>query len=87
MQLHIIQQSHDVFSVLECLQADDALLFIHDGVYNLLRHKALLEQQAPFFALAEDLSLRGIAAPAHVKPITMDEFVQLSLKAQHCVSW
>lgn len=94
MQLHIISQSpyqNDAFAqAMKIATAQDKVLFIDDGVYALTGAYLQQIQQHPCqcFAIKEHVALRGLKPDLSlVKLITFGIFVDLSLEAQHCLSW
>jgi tRNA 2-thiouridine synthesizing protein B len=77
----------------DCMQSGDALLLLEDGVYLLLSeafHLWMSNNPAlHFFALAPDLTARGISdrIPPALNPVDYSGFVSLSLQHDKVVSW
>lgn len=100
MQLHLI--SHSPFSstspVKHAIANNDAVLLIGDGCYHLqnpntlqLLLKNTLAEQVQLLALSEDCALRGLSehlnSNGDITPCTIDDFVTISLSAQHILNW
>lgn len=89
MQLHIISRapSHTIWQAMQqSLNEGDAILLLADATYALIQAPINLNGFT-VYALAEDAKLRGVSTNADITLIDYPEFVDLSLKAKHCVSW
>lgn len=94
MQLHIINQSpyqKNAFAqAIRVARAEDTILLVDEGVYALTGAYLEQIQQHPgqCLAIKEHVNLRGLKpVPGTVELINFDDFVTLSMKAQHCLSW
>lgn len=86
MHLHIFHTfPNTLLSLAKTLQSDDKVLLINDAVYSL---NQLTAHTLPceILYLADDAKLRGLHN-TQFTAISMDEFVQLTLQAQHCINW
>lgn len=94
MQLHIFTQSpyqHTTLSqTMPTISEQDTVLLTQDAVYALTSDfiQQIKQHPATWLALKDDCVQRGITHVDNtVQLIGIDEFVQLSFKAQHCLSW
>ena len=96
MNLHIVHKSahaHGSASdALTLISPDDKVLFIDDGIYNTLNgttiSQAYLQKTTHCYYLEEHASARGISGiSSQMTACSMTDFVDLSLAAQHNISW
>ena len=68
------------------INSDDCLLFIADGIYNLVNNEAY---EHTVYVLENDAKARGIAEKitASFRFINYDEFVALTIKYEKIMSW
>ncbi len=88
MTLHIVSQNNPL-ALKNCLAvaaADDALMFINDGVYALATHAALAKRPL-IYALEEDIKARGLTLSQTVNRIHYRQFVALSCEYNPVQSW
>ena len=72
------------------ISEQDTVLLTQDAVYALTGGfiQQIKQHPATWLALEGDCIQRGIThVDDTVQLISIDEFVQLSFKAQHCLSW
>jgi tRNA 2-thiouridine synthesizing protein B len=94
--LHLIFKSPLESAVLQRMGSGDAAVFLNAAVYNLLKNSAMSAvlseqaQQQQFYALAEDLSARGIQ-PSQILPevalIDYRQMVDLTVAHSPIQSW
>lgn len=96
MNLHIIHKSASqqasATDALALIAADDAVIFIDDGIYNAIANSDYVQ---PFIGSAKHCYVieahaqaRGIEKlDPHIQLIDMEKFVALSLAAKHNISW
>ena len=96
--LHIINAGQSASKLrdgpLELISDTDAILFIENGVYNVVStrgNKSLLcEIRAKIYVLTLDLQARGFGEQDimdHVKAIDYDGFVDLTAQFDSSISW
>jgi sulfur relay protein TusB/DsrH len=94
--LHLISQSLSDPSVLQRIAPDDAVLFMRNAVFGLLRHGRWAEQlqclqrQCRLYVLQPDLEVRGIAVEtlvAGIEPVDYNGFVALTVAHPAICSW
>ncbi|MEI6146101.1 MAG: sulfurtransferase complex subunit TusB [Methylococcales bacterium] len=94
--LHIIAQSPIDSAIFQRIGAGDDVLFLDKAVLNLLE-KGLLSEvlrsllvEYQFFALADDLEVRGISSSELLQGITVitySDFVNLTVKNSLIQTW
>lgn len=90
--LHTISKSPQSGILQSCLAvigAEDAILFIEDGVYHCAS-PLVVENEAPrLYALREDMLARGTLGRLHdgVEPVDSARFVELCCEHDKVVSW
>ena len=87
--LHIVNKTGQPLSLcLRSLGVNDAIIFIEDGVYNLLSPSAgLADISQAVYALANDCEARGVLPDGMINRITMEEFVVLTEHHPKTLSW
>lgn len=76
----LAQQLHSALS------ADDALVFLAQGIYSLAPPTVLYQQ--PVYVLASDIALTGITVPTKLaQVIDYAEFVVLGARYERSLSW
>lgn len=94
--MHIISQSLVDAAVLQRIAPDDAVLFMRNAVFGLLREGRLaaqlhdLQQYCTLYVLHPDLEVRGIAAEtlvAGIEPVDYYGFVALTAAHPVIHSW
>ncbi|WP_053979290.1 sulfurtransferase complex subunit TusB [Marinagarivorans algicola] len=88
MTLHIVSQNNP-FVLKNCLAVagpNDALVFINDGVYALATHAALVKRPLTY-ALAHDITTRGLTLNHLIEPLSYSQFVALSCQYNPVQSW
>ncbi|MFT7472943.1 MAG: tRNA 2-thiouridine synthesizing protein B [Kiritimatiellia bacterium] len=92
--LHTINRSPDsklLESCLKVINADDAILFIEDGVYHCisLTNLPTIAESVKVYALREDMLARATLSKTMdtVEEIDTARFVELSCEHDKVVSW
>lgn len=67
------------------LSADDALLFLEQGVYSLAAQPLAICQ--PMYVLKSDVQLTGLKLPDTIHIIDYNEFVSLGVHYERSLSW
>ena len=88
-------QNHELEQCMRYSKPGDMLLFMQDGVYNLVANtKGALEicrantSALTFYAIKEDIQAHHIAKPmSHVKLVDYSNFVDLVAIADKVISW
>lgn len=93
--LHLIRTSNfatnDLSLCLNHLSADDSLILLDDGCYNL--HHPLLNSavekitRSNIYMLGQHASARGLKLDQDIELISMAEVVQLVLSNQTVITW
>lgn len=93
MTLHIVSQSPEaslaLASCLRLIAAHDVVILINDGTYALASQKTALANlisEHRLFALADDLTLRGLTNHETIA-ISYERFVELSCQHNPIQSW
>lgn len=83
MTLHVLSTTDSLQRAAAALQEGDDILLVADATYLCLTSTL----PPGTCLLQEDAALRGINPAANLVQVTMTEFVQLSAKHRHCLSW
>ena len=92
--LHTINKSPDsnlLASCLNIINADDAILFIEDGVYHCCTNTILqsIDESVKVYGLREDMIARAtlVKTEDRVETIDLIQFVELCCEHDKVVSW
>ncbi|PCI76154.1 MAG: sulfurtransferase complex subunit TusB [SAR86 cluster bacterium] len=92
--LHTVNRSPDsklLESCLRVINADDAILFIEDGVYHCASKISLqaIVETVKVYGLREDMLARATLSTAldRVEPVDTSRFVELCSEHDKVVSW
>ena len=91
--LHTINKTGQPLELcLRSLSKGDSLLFIEDGVYQLLEAMDVLEDvshSCKLYALEADLVARGITGDSQIlaSPVSYRQFVELTESHDKALSW
>lgn len=88
--LHLIsgnlsQNTEQAQQLQHALSVDDALLFMAQGIYNVLNVPLLYSQT--IYILASDVATTGIQPPPTVTVIDYGRFVALGVQHERSLSW
>lgn len=92
--LHLIRtcayHSNELSSALQTALANDAIVLIDDGCYNLNHHltdgsKSVLPLN--FYAIDEHCQARAIANNKQIKMISMSQLVELTIEHNKVLTW
>ncbi len=68
------------------LSADDALIFLAQGIYSLAAQTKVYQQ--PIYVLVSDTALTGFTVPSQIAQIIdYAEFVALGVRYERSLSW
>lgn len=92
MQLHLFNQapSHPSWQdALKAIASKDRVVFMQDAVYACSHayYQQLSSLGVTCYVMLDDAALRGIAIKDALQTINSQQLVELSLQAQHCISW
>ena len=82
--LHLVSDPNAAASCLATAGADDAVLFLGDGVFALT---ALGDSAPPIGALGDDADSRGVVVPDHVRRMSQADFVDWVVAFDTSVTW
>ncbi len=91
--LHLVFQSPIQKAVLERFDSGGDVIFLENAVLNLMKGSAIVQylpNYCAYFALAEELTARGISHTellSCIKPIEYQEFVALTIKNMVIQTW
>lgn len=90
--LHTISKSPQSGILQSCLAvigADDAILFIEDGVYHCSSPLVIDNKTLRIYALREDMLARGTLGRLRdgIEPVDTARFVELSCEHDKVLSW
>ena len=91
--LHTINKTGQPLELcLRSLSQGDSLLFIEDGVYQLLEAQDVLEdisRSFKLFALDADFAARGVSGASQIlaTPVSYRQFVELTESHDKILSW
>ena len=82
--LHLVSNPTAAASCLAAVAADDAVLFLGDGVFALT---ALGKSPTAVGVLRDDAESRGVAMQDHVRPMSQGDFVDWVVAFDTSVTW
>ena len=82
--LHLLSNPSAVASCLASVAADDAVLFLGDGVFALTVHPNSAVRTG---VLRDDAASRGVAVPDQVRPMSQADFVDWVVTFDTSVTW
>lgn len=97
--LHLVRRSafetQDFYQCLALLKAEDALVLLDDGCYNL-HHQLIRQVKQTIYVIKEHAIARAININTHivelpaeqsVEPISMTSLVQMTLSYNNSITW
>ncbi len=84
--LHLVSTANALDNALQVAASDDALVLLEDGVYAVTRQEVETAVCA-MHAIAQDLTLRGLAPQPTLNCISYDELVELCTQHSPITTW
>lgn len=82
--LHLLSNPGASASCLAAVTAEDAVLFLGDGVFALTAQQ---NSAVRVGVLRDDAESRGVAVPDHVRPMSQADFVDWVVAFDRSVTW
>ena len=82
--LHLVSNPSAAASCLAAVTADDAVLYVGDGVFALTAQR---ESAVRIGVLRDDAESRGVAVPDDVRPMSQADFVDWVVAFDTSVTW
>ncbi|REL26984.1 sulfurtransferase complex subunit TusB [Thalassotalea euphylliae] len=93
--IHLIRNSAysdaNILTALSLLNADDLVVFIDDGVYNVshpgIQQLLVNNIGIQVYVIEHHIQARGITAPVNIEKITMANLVALTDQSTQVITW